>query len=355
MPQRVLSQLFKNETPVLLRPRLDRTLWRWARQWMAECELDRYRINRERMQRIAGYSHALLAALRNTYQIEYEQTQGVLQILRTEQDVKLMQPALDWLGEYEVPHTQLDADAARALEPALGTDVPFAAAVHLPQDEAGNCPLFSKRLRHIVASMGVHFYFTSNVESIASHAGHVALRVDGQEFSADAVVIAAGVDSVPLLAALGIRVPIYPVRGYSITANIKNFDQAPRLTVLDEAYKTAITRLGTRVRVAGTAELGAPSPKLRDAALRTLAKVGSDWFPQAANYATGTIWSNACTMLPDGPPLLGATPVRNVYVNIGHGAAGWAMAPGSGKVVADLISGRSPEIDVDGLTLSRYG
>jgi D-amino-acid dehydrogenase len=355
MPRKFISQLLKPEAPVLLRPTFDRALRRWVRQWMAECELDRYRINRMRMQRVAEYSRELLRSLRNTYEIEYEQTQGVLQILRTPNDVKLAQPGLDIMGEYEIPHQLLEPDAARAVEPSLAASTEFAAAIHLPQDEAGNCPLFAKRLRHIAASMGVHFYFTSTVSAIEVNAGRVSLRVDGNEFAADAVVVAAGVESAGLLKPLGIHVPMYPVKGYSATAAIKNFDQAPQGALLDEAYKVAITRLGSRIRVAGTAELGAPSTELHQKALRTLIKVGNDWFPDAANYVTANFWSGVRPMLPDEAPLLGATPARNVYINIGHGSGGWAMAAGSGRILADIISGRPPEIDMDGLTLARYG
>ncbi|TFV99456.1 FAD-dependent oxidoreductase [Oxalobacteraceae bacterium OM1] len=355
MPRLVLRQMLRNEAPVLLRARPNRTLWRWAQRWMDECQLDRFRINVERMQRIGAYSRDVLRAMRDHYQIDYERSDGVLQVFRTAQDVRMAQPMLDWMAENEIPHKVLDPDAARAVEPALGTEAPFVSAVHLPRDEAGNCPLFAKRLRHIAASIGVQFFFTSRVESLNSHAGRVALMVDGQEFSADAVVIAAGMDSIPLLQPLGIHVPLYPVRGYSLTASIKNFDQTPSGAVYDEAYKAAVVRLGGRMRVSGLAEVGTPSPKLREAALRTLIKVGSDWFPQTANYVTASVWTGVQPMLPDGPPLLGGTPLRNVYINLGHGSSGWAMAAGSGKVVADLISGRSPDIDLDGLTLARYG
>jgi D-amino-acid dehydrogenase len=355
MPRKILSHLLRSEAPVLLRPTMDRALWRWVRRWLSECELDRYRINKARMQRIAAYSKDVLHAMREAYQIEYEQTQGVLQIFRSQQDLNMAQPALEFLAEHEVQHQLLDTDAARAVEPALAAGTPFAAALHLPQDEAGNCPLFAKRLRHIAASIGVHFYFTSTVSAIEQHAGRVTLRIDDAEFSADAVVVAAGVESAALLKPLGIHIPLYPVKGYSATASIKNFEQAPQGAVLDEAYKTAISRMGSRIRVAGIAELGAPSSELHKSALRTLIKVGADWFPDAANYATANFWCGARPMLPDGPPLLGATPVRNVYVNIGHGSSGWAMAAGSGRVLADIISGRAPDIDMDGLTLARYG
>lgn len=355
MPGKILSHLFRSETPVILNPTLDSALWRWVRRWLSECELERYRINKTRMQRLAFYSRDILRQMREYYQLDYEQTQGVLQLFRTEKDLKLAAPAIALLAENEVPHQLLDADGARATEPALAPGTPLAGAIYLPQDEAGNCPLFVKRLKHIAGSIGVRFQFASTVHAIDPESRGVALHVDDARFPADAVVVAAGVDSVRLLKPLGIHVPMYPVKGYSATAAIKNFECAPQAALLDETYKVAITRMGSRVRVAGTAELGSRTTELQQRALRTLIKVGNDWFPDAANYVTANFWCGARPMLPDGPPLLGATPVQNVYLNIGHGSNGWAMAAGSGKVLADIVSGYAPDIDMDGLTLARYG
>ncbi len=200
----------------------------------------------------------------------------------------------------------------------------------------------------------MQFHFGSTVSALDPHGGRIAMRIDEREFSADAVVVAAGIDSARLLAPLGIRLPLYPIKGYSATAAIRNFDEAPQAALMDESYKVAITRMGGRIRIAGMAELGSTSTDLHEAALRTLAKVGEDWFPDAANYNTASYWSGIRPMLPDGPPVLGATHIRNLYLNVGHGSTGWAMAAGCGLVLADIVSGRTPDIDMDGLTLARY-
>ena len=355
MPKKILSYLFKSEAPVLFKPTMDRALWRWIRRWLSECELDHYRINKERMQRVAFYSHDVLHQLREQYQLEYEQTQGYLQLFRTAREIQMAEPALALLAESEVPHRMIDADAARILEPGLSSTTPLAGGLHLPQGESGNCPLFTKQLKYIAQSIGVEFHFNSVLTGIQHENNRVALQIDDRKFHADAVVLAAGVDSVQLLKSLGIQVPLYPVKGYSATAPIKNFDEAPVGALMDESYKVAITRMGNRIRIAGTAELGSLDLELREAALRTLIKVGNDWFPHAGNYNTANFWCGARPMLPDGVPLLGATPLRGVYLNIGHGSSSWAMAAGSGKLVADIVSGYTPEIDMDGLTLSRYG
>ncbi len=355
MPKKILSCLFKAEAPVLFKPAMDRALWRWMRMWLTECELERFRINKERMQRVAFYSRDILQKLREHYQLEYEQTKGVLQLFRTQHERQMAQPAIDLLAEHDMAHQVVDADAARLIEPALAVHTPFAAGLYLPQDESGNCPLFTRQLKTIAQSIGVEFHFNSTVSTLVRQDDRISMQIGDRTFRADAVVIAAGIDSVQLLEPLGIRIPLYPVKGYSATAFIKNFDQAPRAALIDESYKVAITRMGSRIRVAGTAELGSRTLDLHEAALRTLVKAGDDWFPDAANYNTATFWCGARPMLPDGAPLLGATPVKNVFINIGHGSAGWTMAAGAGKIVADLVSGQAPDIDMDGLTLSRYG
>ena len=355
MPQKLLSYLFKPESPAVLKPGMNPTLWRWMRRWLAECDIARFRVNKMRMQRLAVYSNALMALLREHHGLDYEQTRGLLQLFRSQAERAMAQPLLTLLDESGIAHQLLDPDQARLVEPALAYHTPLNSALHIPDDEAGNCPLFTRQLRMIAQDMGVVFHFDSSVDEIAVDGRGVGLRIGEQRFSADAVVLAAGYDSLPLLQKLGLRMPLYPVKAYSASVSIREFDQAPLASLSDESYKVSISRLGTRIRVAGTAELGFPAPELREAALRTLVKVGEDWFPDAANYNASTFWSGVWPMLPDGVPVIGPTPLSNVYVNLGHGASGWAMAAGSGKLIADMISGQQPDIDTEGLTLSRYG
>lgn len=355
MPKKILSFLLRPEAPVLLHPHASRALWRWVRQWLSECELERYLRNKARMQRVALYSQGILHQLAQQHQLDYEKTTGVLQLFRTEKEIEMSAPARALLAENNVPHQLLNDAAARALEPALASATPLAGALHLPNDEAGNCPLLTKQLRQIVQAAGVNFHFGTAVEFLRQDGDRIALGVGDQTLRADAVVLAAGADSATLLRPLGIDIPLYPVRGYSLTLPIKDFDAAPQAALIDETYRVAITRLGARVRIAGVAELGLHRPKASERALQTLLKVGNDWFPGAANYRSAALWCGVSPMLPDGPPLLGRTPIKNLFVNIGHGADGWAMAAGCGKIVADVISQRTPEIDLDGLTLARYG
>jgi D-amino-acid dehydrogenase len=364
MPRKVLSYLFAAEAPVLFRPVASPALWCWIARWLRECELARYRVNKSRMQRLAFHSRDALHALRAELGIDDGRTQGYLQLLRSERDVEMSAPARALLEENAVPHELLDAAAVHALEPALAHGPPLAGALWLPQDESASCPDFAQALANASVAAGVRFSFGSTVRRIVVEGGRVrGLVVDGPAGTDggtpgalrrfDAVVVAGAVDALPLLAEHHIRLPIWPVKGYSTTLPLTDPSAGPRHAMIDEAYKVAITPFPGRIRVAGTAELGSPALVPNDTALRTLVKVGHDWFPDAARWPDATCWVGARPMTPDGPALLGATPVGGLFLNMGHGSTGWAMAAGAAQVVADVVVGRPPAIDLDGLTLER--
>jgi D-amino-acid dehydrogenase len=355
MPAKLLHYLFKSEAPLVFRPRLDVAQWRWLARWLAECRIERFRRNKARMQRLAFYSRDCLHALGQRHGIDYEQTQGYLQLFRTEAEVERSAPARALLKEAGVLHVLLGAADCRRIEPALVEGTPLAGGLHLPEDETGNCAFFAKRLKDICAEQGVQFRFGMSVERLELAQGRIGrLRLRDGAMAVDAAVVAAGVDSVRLLRPLGIKLPLFPVKGYSATAAITRPENAPMIAVMDETFKVAVTRMGNRLRIAGTAEIGSRELTLRDAALGTLLRVARDWFPGAAAYAQAQFWVGARPMLPDGPPVLGTTPIANLHLNVGHGSSGWAMACGSARVVADLIAQRKPDIDLDGLTLDRY-
>lgn len=365
MPSKVLRTLFASASPVVFRPSADPAMWRWIARWLRECRLERYRVNKLRMQRLAFYSRACLHALREQLAIDYEQSQGYLQLFRTARDLDMAQPALALLRENAVPHRLLDAAGCRRLEPGLAADTALAGGLHLPEDETGNCPMFTRRLRQLAQQRGVRFVMEATARRIRLEAdGRLSVAVGSantiETLRADRVVVAAGVDSAALLRPLGLRVPLYPVKGYSATVKVRDELQAPLAALMDESYKVAITRMGNRFRIAGTAELGSRRLDLRREAVGTLLKVARDWFPGAGDYNEATLWVGARPMLPDGPPLIGPTSVPGLYLNLGHGSTGWAMACGSGKLVADQIGaaqghGSGPEIDMEGLTPARFG
>ena len=266
------------------------------------------------------------------------------------------------LRDAGVTFHEVDAEQARKIEPAINTDTPFVGAIHLPQDEVGNCRQFALLLKNESQARGVRFEFNSTVAPLSS-ATPGSLQVTGADgattqWNFNAVVVCGGVDSAKLLAPVGIDIPLAPVWGYSISAPIREPLNAPRSGIMDERYKVAISRMGNRVRVAGSAEIGGVPGKKRAGSLQTLYKILHDWFPGAAQLAnTGGAavqeWKGARPMLPDGPPLIGATGIPGVWINLGHGSSGWALSCGSARVVADLMSGRKPEVDVEGLGVER--
>jgi D-amino-acid dehydrogenase len=354
MPAKVLRTLLHRDSPVIFKPSANKTLWRWLLRWYRECDIERYRKNKLRMQRIARYSQKVLHSLRSELDIQYEQSTGYIQLLRSQKEMDLTAPARQLLAESGIQYQLMDAAQTRAFEPAISDQMSFTGALHLPSDESGNCALFAKVLRKHAEDNGVTFLFDHSVLAVSPSNPGIDVVTSKRTLHADATLIAAGVSSDALLRQLGIHIPLWPVKGFSATVPILAGEAAPRGALMDEAFKVAITRLGTRLRIAGTAEISNQQIALNEAALNTLIRVARDWFPLAANYANAKYWCGMRPMLPDGPPLLGATPKPSVFINVGHGSTGWAMSCGSARVVADVIVGRTPEIDMEGLTLARY-
>ena len=369
MPTKLVKYLLKPASPLIFRPTLDPAQWRWIARWLRECDLARFRANKQRMQRIAYYSRACLHAFCATHPFDYGRSQGYLQLFRSAYDRELAQPALDVLRDAGIAYRELDAAGCEQIEPGLAwSRAKPVAGVYLPDDEAGDCARFTRELRAVCAARGVTFRFDTEVQTIDVEAGVARgvrvrsaqsvkddARTTAQEtLRAEAVIVALGVASAALVAPLGVRVPLYPVKGYSATLSVTNEQKAPRAALMDESLKTAITRFGPYLRVAGTAELGDRRATLREQALQTLMKVLDDWFPHAAVASSAQFWVGQRPMVPDGAPLLGASGVEGLWLNVGHGSTGWAMSMGSGRVLADLVTAHTPEIDLDGLTLARY-
>jgi D-amino-acid dehydrogenase len=355
MPRLLVRTLFSQYSPLIFRPHLGPAFWHWARQWLDQCTLEHHRINHQRMQRVALHSRHVLHSLRGRLDLHYEQSTGYLQLFRSAQALARSSALQALLRETGIAFSVLDANATRVLEPGLSPHLPFAGALHLPNDEVGNCALFARVLRKQAEADGVQFLFGHRVQALEAHVDAVQVRTNHGLRTADAMVVAAGCTSAALLKPLGIQIHLWPVKGYSATVGIVAGEAAPRSALMDEMYQVTVSRLGMRLRVAGIAELSGHSLQLRDQALRTLIKVARDWFPQAAHYAQASYWCGARPMLPDGAPLLGATPLPRVFLNVGHGSAGWAMACGSADVVASVVTGQEPAIDMEGLTLARYG
>ena len=362
MAGKLARYLFSRHPPMRMCWPLAAHELRWMMRWRRACELESFVANRGRLQRLALYSAHRQRQLVEDLQLEYDRSTGYLVLLRSEKDRRLAQPGLQVLKDAGVRFAEVDAEQARVLEPALNPDTQFLGAVHLPDDEVGNCRQFALLLKNQAQAMGARFEFHCSVAPL-DPSQPTLLRIthndDATPVAArfDAVVMCGGLASAALLRPVGLRVPLAAVHGYSISAPIREPLNAPRSGVMDERYKVAISRLGNRVRVSGSAEIGGAPDRKRPGAIQTLYKVLHDWFPGAAQLAnTGAAvqeWKGARPMLPDGPPVLGATGVPGVWINIGHGSSGWALACGSARAVADLMAARAPEVDLEGLGVER--
>jgi len=357
VPLKAIKWLLMKHGPLVIRPKLDPAMWLWLVKMLRNCTSARYAVNKSRMIPLAEYSRDCLRALRAEAAIKYdERSRGTLQLFRTQAQLDGTAEDIAVLKQYGVPYELLDRDGCAGAEPALAAvKHKIAGGLRLPQDETGDCHMFTQALAAHAAKRGVQFRLGTTVEHlIAGAPGIIGVATSAGVLQADAYVVALGSWSPRLLRPLGISIPVYPVKGYSITVPIADSDAAPVSTVMDESYKVAITRLGDRIRVGGTAEVSGYSDALHSARRATLDHSLTDLFPRGGNPADATFWSGLRPMTPDGPPVIGATRYANLHLNTGHGTLGWTMACGSGRVLADLLSGRKPEIDTAELAITRY-
>ena len=357
MPAKVARHLFSRHAPVKLGLPLSMGEIAWIWRWLRACNLQTYKTNRERMQRLALYSRERLHQITDELKLEYDHSSGYMVLLRSEKDSRLAQPGLQLLRDSGVAFREMSPAEARTVEPALNPDTPFFGAIHLAQDEVANCRQFTLLLKNEGLRLGIQFQFNTLVQGLnPASPNHVQIEGEAVARAFDAVLVCAGLGSAPLLRALGLKIPMVAVHGYSVSAPMREPLNAPRSAIMDERYKVAISRLGQRVRVAGGAELGGSVENKRASSIRTLYKVLHDWFPGAAQFSSGVQeWKGARPMLPDGPPILGASGIPGVWLNLGHGSSGWAMSCGSARAVADLISQRTPALDLQGLGVERLG
>ena len=358
MPLKALKWLFEKHSPLVVRPQWDPAMWAWILRMLRNCTTARYAINKSRMVPIAEYSRDELRRLRVDERIAYdERSLGTLQLFRTQQQLDGAAGDIAVLKQLDVPYEVLDANGCIAAEPGLADVRPLiVGGLRLPDDETGDCHLFTQRLAVLAQARGVQFRYGVNILGIGRAGDRIeAVHTDAGRVSADAYVLALGSFSTQMARTLGISLPVYPVKGYSITVPIADAAKAPVSTVMDESYKVAITRLGDRIRVGGTAELSGYNTRLHPARRATLELSARSLFPAGGDYTNVTFWTGMRPMTPDGTPIVGASRYRNLWFNTGHGTLGWTMACGSGRVVTDLITGREPAIDPRGLALDRYG
>jgi D-amino-acid dehydrogenase len=357
IPLKAMKWLMMRHRPFVIWPRADARLGWWLAQMLANCTEDAYRINKSRMVRLAEYSRDSLRALREETGIQYDHRErGTLQLFRTQKQLDHVSDDTAVLDHFGVPYQVLDRDGCVAAEPALaGVRDVFVGGLRLPADETGDAHLFTQRLAEIAAEQGVRFRYGVAIDRLLTEGGAITgVQTSAGLLTADRYVVALGSYSASMLWPLGIHLPVYPVKGYSITVPITRPDAAPVSTVMDETYKVAITRLGDRIRVGGTAELAGFSLRLRKPRRRTLEHSLIDLFPRGGDLSRASFWTGLRPMTPDGTPIVGPTPIANLFTNTGHGTLGWTMSCGSGRLLADLITGRPAEIESDDLGVRRY-
>ncbi|WP_419728062.1 D-amino acid dehydrogenase [Lichenicola sp.] len=357
LPRKALGWMLHKHSPLRIRARVDLAMFRWMTQLMANCTEEAYDRNKSRMLRIAEYSRDCLDDLRHETGITYDDRQGgLIQLFRTQAQLDHAADDMRILAASDVPHELLDRDGVLRHEPGLAHSIDrLKGGLRLPGDQSGDAHLFTRRLAEKAAAAGVRFRFGVGIERLL-HSPDLIESVQTTEgpVLADAYLVAMGVHTARLLRPLGLHVPVYPVKGYSLTIPLTDPARAPVSTVNDETYKVAMTRLGDRIRVGGTAELTGYDLRLRPERRETLELSFGELFG-GGDLERATYWTGLRPNTPDGTPIIGkAGRYRNLWLNTGHGTLGWTMACGSGRLIADLISDRRPNIEHEDLSLSRY-
>ncbi len=362
IPVKAIKWLAQKHAPLKIKPGLSPDLYLWAAKMLANCNPRSYEVNKARMLRIANYSRDCLIDLRQQQNLAYEgRQQGTLQVFRHESQLAAIAKDIKILADSGTVYQTLDVAGCLAVEPGLaGVKNKIVGGLRLPDDETGDCYLFCQQLTALAQAAGVKFKFDVTVNKLNHQNDNISsVSTNVGELTADAYVVAMGSYSSalidPILSPFGLAMPIYPVKGYSLTVPIVDSSQAPVSTVMDETYKVAMTRFDKRIRVAGTAELAGYNLDLTDSRKDTIAMVINDLFPHAGDMSQAEFWTGLRPMTPDGTPIIGRTPVANLFTNCGHGTLGWTMACGSARYLADIVSGVTPDIDSCDLDVYRYG
>ncbi len=363
VPMKALKWLFQRHAPLAVKS--DFTLWQieWTLKLLRNCTASRYDTNKERMVRLAEYSRDCIGELRKETGIAYEgRTQGTLQVFRTQKQLDAEAKDIKVLQRLNVPFEHLDPEGCARAEPALAlVKDQLLGGLRLPGDETGDCQMFTQNLAEKAKLLGVNFRQDVQIEQLLTENGklsgvQISTKNGVEMLQADQYIVALGSYSRQLMQGLDLSIPVYPVKGYSLTVPVIDTNAAPISTVMDETYKVAITRFNSRIRVGGMAELSGFDLSLNPRRRETLEMVLNSLFPKGGDVSKGQFWTGLRPMTPDGTPIIGkASEVfNNVWLNTGHGTLGWTMACGSAQVLADLMVGQKTAIQSDDLGLGRY-
>ena len=359
-PLQAAKWMFQPEAPLLFRPwRWDPALWSWGLTFLRNCTTPRARVNMDRTLRIALYSRSVLKALRQRTNLQYDQVlSGILHIYRSKEafaEGRETGAVLDTMGLHQDVLTPKDCVR---LEPALAHAArnDLVGGLISPEDESGDAHRFTVEIAKLAAARGVNFRYGVTVKALEANRTSITRVITDQgDETPDAVVLSLGSYSPMIARTVGLKLPVYPAKGYSISVEITKPEAAPTISITDESKFMVFSRLGNRMRVAGTAELAGWNHDLNPVRIAPLARNAVSLVPEAAAYGDLHAWTGLRPTTPDSVPILGPTVYDNLLLNTGHGTLGWTMACGSGRVIADLVAGRTPEIDMEGLGLARFG
>lgn len=357
VPVKAIKWMLQKHSPLIMKLTSDLSQYRWVWQLIQNCNEKSYAVNKERMVRMSEYSRDCIDQLREETGIYYEGRQkGTIQLFRKQQQLDAVGKDIKVLEEMGTPYEVLDRQGILQYEPGLSGNIhEFVGALRLPNDETGDCFLFTNRLADMAKELGVKFRFNHSIDRFEYQNGEIkGVWINGQLETADAYVVSLGSYTTAMLKPIGIDVPIYPLKGFSLTMPIADESKAPQSTVLDESYKVAITRFDDRIRMGGMAGVNGFDLSLKQKYRDTLNEVFNHVFPGAGNLAESTFWTGLRPATPDGTPIVGKTRYSNLWINSGHGTLGWTMSCGSARYIADLMAGETPEISTEGFDLSRY-
>jgi len=354
---KVLGWLGDQDAPLVFKPSLDPALLRWIWFYLKNCTSKRAALNTERMLRVATYSQNILADLRAAIDAPYEQRfTGIIHIYRQQKSYTKALKQAEAVTALGVDRLPISKTRALEIEPTLSATIDkLSGIIYAPTDESGNARVFTENLVAACRDIGVTFRFEETIQEILrSSTGISGVRTDKEQFDAEGIVVAMGSYSPLLLRSLGIKLPVYPAKGYSVTLPVGDEHTAPVTALIDDEKKLVYSRLGDRLRVAGLAETVGYDTKIHNARARLVLSGALELFPNAGNIDQATYWTGLRPQTPDSVPVLGVTPIKGLYLNTGHGTLGWTMSAGSARVVADIVSGKTPEIDMAGLGLDRF-
>ena len=358
IPLKAFKWIFQQHSPLAIKLTGDMYQYQWMIRMLAECNINRYQINKERMVRISEYSRDCLDQLRQDTGIHFDERQlGTLQLFRHQHQLDIAGKDTEVLKEEGVPFELLDKVGVIRVEPALAhATVDFVGGLRLPNDQTGDCQKFTTELADLIKTKGVNFKFNTHITGLEFNQDAIQSVVlkDGTRVKGDAYVMALGSYSHDMLKLLNIDAPVYPLKGYSITTKILDESKAPVSTILDESYKIALTRFDDRIRVGGMAEINGFDHSLNIHREETLLMVLEQLFPNASDISDAHFWTGLRPATPDGTPIVGKTSYKNLYTNTGHGTLGWTMSCGSAQLLTDIISNKKPKIEYNDLNIFRY-